>query len=631
MIDSEALTASVPGLFPLGLTCHQTPFLDAMPPRRLVSIAAIVGVVITALLILSTTSYAPSIPSSFKSHRIYGPPKLPSFNVPSFRFPFRPAAHRPPEQANSTSGESSWYSDWKWLNPFSSAITLDENRAVLPPLRVRTPIYTFYDPPSKQAPDIAEIDEKLLFLWQRSWWAQGFRPVVLRRADAMNNPLYQSLQVKELEPALEAEIAAWLAWGHMGTGLLASWDCVPMGSFDDQLLSYLRRGQFPILNRFENLGTGLFAGEETNINNAIKDVLNTPKLKSAKTILDAIPLGSFVIEQPTSLAHYDSSIITTKYPTLADKLLASPESGRLALIELMNSHLHLTFQNIFTKGIAVLKPLPEHTTTLVDPAFRLATLLVQCPLSIMPASCPPNRPKCSPCVSSKFRITQPPSFKNTSTLYTIGTVPHPYTLLSLEAQRNDIDLRHIRRETKRDRWLLEITKDILGTGRGGPSRVVSFKEAVAGDFGLSRSLWLTVENLPTTFDTSFPSNLLKNLDWHFGFQIPRNMTDHGESVTPVPGPERRPPPPGSDFSIPPEKELKAERLLIDSAREVLKSKETNRIGIRDIAEAWNLADTEVWRFVRAYRARSMVERHKWEEDEREFLGSGSGLGNARWW
>lgn len=41
--------------------------------------------------------------------------------------------------------------------------------------------------------------------------------------------------------------------------------------------------------------------------------------------------------------------------------------------------------------------------------------------------------------------------------------------------------------------------------------------------------------------------------------------------------------------------------LITKAREVLKSKETNRIGIKDVAEAWNLADTEIWRFVRAYR------------------------------
>ena len=41
--------------------------------------------------------------------------------------------------------------------------------------------------------------------------------------------------------------------------------------------------------------------------------------------------------------------------------------------------------------------------------------------------------------------------------------------------------------------------------------------------------------------------------------------------------------------------------MIRKAREVIKSVDTNRINIKNVAEAWNLADTEVWRFVKAYR------------------------------
>ena len=37
--------------------------------------------------------------------------------------------------------------------------------------------------------------------------------------------------------------------------------------------------------------------------------------------------------------------------------------------------------------------------------------------------------------------------------------------------------------------------------------------------------------------------------------------------------------------------------------------------IRGAAEAWNLADTEAWRFIKAFRARKLVERLQFEEEE----------------
>jgi len=39
-----------------------------------------------------------------------------------------------------------------------------------------------------------------------------------------------------------------------------------------------------------------------------------------------------------------------------------------------------------------------------------------------------------------------------------------------------------------------------------------------------------------------------------------------------------------------------------------------------VIEAWNLADTEAWRFVRAFGAREVVERAQWEEEEKKFAG-----------
>ena len=45
-----------------------------------------------------------------------------------------------------------------------------------------------------------------------------------------------------------------------------------------------------------------------------------------------------------------------------------------------------------------------------------------------------------------------------------------------------------------------------------------------------------------------------------------------------------------------------------------------RLQIRDVMEAWNLADTEAWKFVRAFNARRAMERRKWEDDEAVFIG-----------
>jgi hypothetical protein len=591
-----------------------------MPPRRFSTLLTLVGlIVLTSLYLSSDGSSSESLADEDKSFK----PKIAGFS--NIHVPFRQSSHKPPEQKDSVSGETKWYSDWKWLSPFSSAITLDENRSVLPRLRNRPPVYTYYDTTTEKDADTRAADRKLLLTWRRAWWAQGFRPIVLGHGDAMKNHAYETFhsQIQDLDPGIENDIAKWLAWGHMGTGILANWPCIPMGPYEDPLVSFLRRGEYPgRLTRYENLGSGLIVGEKGAINNAIKQALSSPNLKHAKSVLEILPPEFFKVDQPTSIAYYDSTTITKLYPTLAQKLVDSPTAGRIALNDLITSHLHLTFQNTFSKGIAVLKPLPRHATALVDPALRLGTLLSQCPPSLIPSSCPPNTAKkCTPCNPQHLiKVTTPPVYRNTSNIYTIGTLPHPYTLISLEAQRSNIDVRHIRRNTDRDTWISAATKEILGTGMGGASRVVRFKEAVASEHGHHHSLWLTVEALPANPKESIPSSLLDELDWHFGFPIPRSVISHGESEPPVPGPERQPQPPKPDGPVPTERELAKEIELLGQAREVLKSKESSRIGIKEVAEAWNMADAEVWRFVRAYRARTVLERKKWEEEEKGFGG-----------
>ncbi|KAJ5899696.1 hypothetical protein N7495_004440 [Penicillium taxi] len=603
-----------------------------MIPHRSTGLLAIIVFVALLLFIFSSSPIPeptiegeenPPTPAKLPLPKL---PHLSDIHLPSLR----PPSHEPPpEQKNSTSGESKWFSNWEWRNPFSSAITLDENRSVLPPLPDRRPIYTYYNPkynPKKfggnELKEAKNADGQLLLAWRRAWYAQGFKPVVLTPGDAMKNPHYQLVQTLNLNPDMENEVFRWLAWGHMGSGLLADFECFPMARYDDALLVALRRGTDPeFITRFENFQGGLFSAEKHRIDDAI-DVSVKKLSDQSASLVDLMPAEIFRIEKPNALAYYRSSAISSHYPTLQEKIGKKPlngPSGRLLLVQLINSHLHNTFQTSFPAGLAVLKPFPQHTTALVEPALRLAKSLIECPESPVPNSCPPNHPECRPCGSAKqpMRISQPSSYKTTPFLFTIGTLPHPYTLISLQKSSDNITARSIRRETARDPWLIDVTAEDLGpetqyrgTGLavGSSYRAMTFKQVVAGDQGRANSLWMTVESLSAEAGQSLPADLLDEFEWEFGFTIPR-----GGAIDPNTAGDKE----SVQNKNPSQEGVGREYELIQKAR-VLQAEGDS---ITNVAEAWNLADAEVWRFVKAYRARSVIERKKWEEEEKQFAGA----------
>ena len=549
-------------------------------------------------------------------------------------------AHTPPVQKNSTSGEVRWYSDWKWLKPFSASITLDEDRSVLPPLKIRPPIYTFYDAEEKKDEKIRAAENKLILQWRRAWWAQGFRPVVLGKSEAMHHPDYYTLKTHDLQPQMETDLMRWLAWGQMGTGILANWLIYPMGDYNEHLLSSLRKGEYEKLTRYEGLDSGLFSGEKTAVNGAITEALSSSKLKESKSVLEAVSrLTLKVAPMPTEIAFYDARTNAENYKSITALLGENKAEGLESLANLINSHLQLTFMNNFPDGLEVLMPYPDSTTVLVQRAYSLAEALRSCPTSPIPSSCPPNRQKCKPCASAdSIRISTPTSFTNSTKVYTIGSVPHPYTLASLKGKVKELTTRYIRRDTSRDPWLDAVTIKTLDKGLGGQGRIVSFKEMVASDWGSARSLWMTE-------DQPLPH---KSMEYHFGFSLPPfNTTTPSEIKIPLPKPGT------AGDSSPPAKDtksnarnLKLQSDLLTAAQKVLQQdrtitsigstkKKKDGSGTREMVEAWNLADTEAWRFVRAFAARETVERRKWEQEERRFAGAdaskeGESEGAWRW-
>lgn len=73
-----------------------------------------------------------------------------------------------------------------------------------------------------------------------------------------------------------------------------------------------------------------------------------------------------------------------------------------------------------------------------------------------------------------------------------------------------------------------------------------------------------------------------------------------------------------DGPIPSEDELIVERKLFEKAKVMGKTEKEDRV--LKAVEAWNLADIEAWKFVKAFMARREVERRKWEEEERKLTG-----------
>ena len=544
-------------------------------------------------LLITILTYSPAVPPKARN----AAQRMSPFN--------KPAAHKPPSRDDDTLGDATWFGSLKWLHPFSDSINSEDSRVVLPPLRKRPPIYSFYDDLADKDDAIKEEESKLLLIWRRAWWAQGFKPVILGRAEAKANMLSTEVNKLDLEQALDVEMMRWLAWGHMGNGVLANWLVLPMGPRDDQVLSYLRQGDYRELRRYEGLGAGLFSGHKDAINNAIRDALQSTKLTTARSMVEVVGKSSWTIEpQSNSIAFYDTNALTEYYRSVSTALTEDKAAGLGKLSQLIISHLHLNFLNTFGTGIAVVSPYAAYTKVLTEWALTLATALVKCPKSPLPSSCPPNNQKCSTCSASRpLTITSSESFFNTSSKYTIGTVPHPYTFAALRYPNKEITLAHIRRNTPRDPWLEMVTADILGTTIGGYDRISPFKETVASEWGAANGLWLTED------PKLIPKQ--KDLEWHFGWPLPLLNTSEVSMMSNADKSARR--------------ALELQQHLLHEAKIVIQSgdgkgKSHVQAGIRKITEAWSLADAEAWRFVRSLGAREKQERKKWEDGEKRYAG-----------
>ncbi|CAF3482693.1 unnamed protein product [Fusarium graminearum] len=569
--------------------------------------------------------------------------------------PFKGPAHAPPVRAQDSFQGTSWWADWKWLSvPLSSSLTLDEDRALLPPLHDRPFVYCYYDATIKKPIEEKDAESKLLLTWRRAWWAQGFQPTILGPSEAMTNPKYQELQRLEVQSDLKADLMKWLAWESMGTGFLADHTLFPVAHAQDPLLVFLRRGKYPAMTKWRGLGDALIVGLNKDITNTIRKLMDSPALKTTKSVSQGPTKNSFKIDKAqSSLVNYSPEVIQKQYSKIHDSLTNGRARGLGALERLINAHLHAAWQSGFPSGIDVLSPFSEYTTAMIAPTLNLANSLALCPDNPIPSSCPPGVSKCNRCAAgtTSMKVTTSDQYHNSTDEFVIGTIPHPWTLATLTSGKETVDVSWIRKEAPRDPWLETTTKGLLGSRVSSNSRIMSFKQAVTNEQAPTYALWLTAE-----------ADIPADLEWQFGFRIPKSLgevhiADNSKSegnqnqeavrVEKQANAERadesdtdtRPEKPGPQphdisqkkQSTPQEMQIRQKALLEHAKKVVAFKKSTVETRLRASLEAWNLADTEAWKFTRAFLTRRSRERIEWEKQESKYSGSsGSEKGRSAW-
>ena len=485
---------------------------------------------------------------------------------------------------------------------------------LLPPPLNRTPIYTYYDSHDR-ATDVIETEEALLLAWRRAWWAAGFKPIILTPAHARKSTLYHQLQSVRLDNNIESEFLRWIAWSHSGGGILCDYLAFPMSDHNDLFLRWLRGNDFMSLTRFKPLADGLYVSNAVPLHSILEAVVDDPNsLTEATSLEDALPLDAFSTSSKgdKAIAYYSHKTLKSTYPSINTELSTSKVTGLKSLQNLITAHLKQTWQSFYPSGIAILKPLPEHSTSLTSYTTTIAQRLSSCPSNNpMPSSCPPNNPFCTLCTTSPgLPLHLAEMYENKSNVFSLGTVPHPLTSISLHSFREPrkLDTSFIRRKSPRDAWLTSLFGATSNTFTGGQQYISHFKSAVAAE----TTLWLTAERDDPV-----------DLSWIFGFPVGDEDGKDEESPAKVQASllesaHRR----LSDADeiernkkqLPSDVDLGREKTLIQLASEWRTSKGEKETKVREMVEAWNLGDWEVWRFVKGWNVRREAEMEAYEKE-----------------
>lgn len=277
---------------------------------------------------------------------------------------------------NSASKLSQSLDDWR--NMFIIQNDADKNQdltkigspTAIPPAHGRAPIYTYFgltDTNSK----IYRSELAMLETWKRTWYAMGFRPVVLTAVDALKHPEYSSF-IRALDSSGKASewtkshFSQFLAWSTVG-GVLCDYRVFPMTRFfNDDILLMLRQAKYsgPPLS-FVQEDSALVAADDISAKNIVADLVLSSSHSADPEKLQEVLKKAFKQYKDTNevFAYYsDKNMNLISFGLFGENYgdkAYDPEYVLLAI----RVHLHQIFMNAYPDGAVYVDPV---TLTFTD-------------------------------------------------------------------------------------------------------------------------------------------------------------------------------------------------------------------------------------------------------------------------
>ncbi|KAK7203133.1 hypothetical protein BZA70DRAFT_82396 [Myxozyma melibiosi] len=529
-----------------------------------------------------------------------------------------------------------------WETPFSFSVsTADSDVAVIPQQLDRCPIYSFFDEAEFAALGVnVTIERAVLERWKRAIWAYGFMPVVLTTEDSKKNPRFNELEaIPSLRAHKKIDTLKYLAWSTAPTGILANHRIFPFTTKPNQNeLKHLRECQFGLLTVYKDLGSDFVTGANKAVDEFVANAFTTGHRGNIAGYVDEI-----VIVEPKIgvFVHYTEEFVESTYKNMPPELLP----------DVINAHMHNNWLSRFSDGIEIVEPFPSTDRILHYPALSTAYALTVCPPEELEQFCPPGKEKCYKCNSNlpsgfiKFAEV----IGRTKSAFKFVTVPHPLTHLALTySTANPLSADFVRRKTTRDAFTKAVTDEIVEEGVGAPDRMLELKKLAAANYEVLDDQYYAIWE--AQLDMSPACALDNYFEWALGFSFGGVLRNSGSSqaddddaetstsTTPGKSSVDSPASPFSVLSIQldqclPASEAKqlhkdAEAIgrpsrngvppplqptkdVINAARNGVLSTTAAMKRTRKMIEGWNLADAELWRFVRAMNERASQEPAVW--------------------
>ncbi|KAK9352136.1 hypothetical protein V1523DRAFT_414803 [Lipomyces doorenjongii] len=536
------------------------------------------------------------------------------------------ARTRPSKSSVATAATNNYIPSLAWETPFSFSVSsAGSDVAVLPQLHDRCPVYTFYDRDlAAAAGRNTTIEERLIAVWRQAFWALGFKPTVLDLSHSKRSRLYNSINELNLEGESKIDVMRFLAWSANPTGILTTNRVVPMTTWPtENTWRFWRSCQFGLLTTYKDVGSGFIVGSQQAVD---EYVARTFAHASRGKIVSAAQ-SLFHIEPKTDfLAQYSPDFVLKNYEGLPEEKLP----------DLINAHLHSTFLSRFSEGgISILDPFPESAHAIAFPSLATATALATCPLVEFEAYCPSNIPNCYKCSQSlrKDFIKTVPAIPDSPSTFVMITIPHAMTYLALSHSTSGLTADVVRRETARDMFVRKVTSEIIKEDLGAPYRALELKKMAVASSEVLDAKYISVFESQFAFENCLVSDYFR---WAVGFNFGPRAAENGEEKL---SSENQ----GTFDSVAHEigmclpapayieLQKEAERMLdrkvnkgdesstplsvsatITAIRDRILSKDFDWKQELEMIEAWNMADSELWRFVKALNERAAQEEKIWE-------------------